>query len=206
MCGDQNYCLDESCAESGSYQAGTSLPRVLTYLKAMEEAGKNSNKDSIDIKIFTGKGNKCEKDVLGSRNCCTDAGWGKGIGIGSCSYEEKNLGLQKEKGHCIYVGSYCFEEESVTGMCIKKAQSYCCFDSKLSRIIQEQGRKQVDISLGSAETPNCRGLTVAEMQRLDFTKIDFTEYTQELTLDMQSISKDDIEDKVIDEVGKYEGR
>ena len=42
------------------------------------------------------------------------------------------------------------------------------------------------------------------MQRLDFTKIDFTEYTQELTLDMQSISKDDIEDKVIDEVGKYD--
>ena len=87
---------------------GTSLPKVLTYLKTMEEAKKDSNKDSVDIKIFTGKGNKCEKDVLGTRNCCTDSGWGKGVGLGSCSYEEQNLGLQKEKGMCVYVGSYCF--------------------------------------------------------------------------------------------------
>ena len=89
-------------------------------------------------------------------------------------------------------------------MCIKKAQSYCCFGSMLSRIIQEQGRNQIGLNLGSAESPNCRGLTVEEMQRLDFTQIDFTEYTQELTLDMKEISKEDIEGKVIDEIEGYD--
>ncbi len=201
ICGDQNYCLDETCAESGTYEVGKSLPKVLTYLKTMEEAKKDSNKDSVDIKIFTGSGNKCEKDVLGARNCCTGSGWGKGVGLGSCSYEEENLGLQKEKGHCIYVGSYCSEEEKLTGICLKKAESYCCFGSMLSRIIQEQGRSQIGLNLGTAESPNCSGLSLEQMQKLDFTKIDFTEYTQELTLDMKEISSKDIEDKVISEIG-----
>ncbi len=201
VCSNQEYCLDENCAESGEYEAGTSLPRVLTYLKALEETGKDSDKNDVNnIRIFTGSGNKCEKDVLGARNCCKDSGWGKDLGLGSCSYEEENLGLQKEKGHCIYVGSYCSEKEKLTGICIKKAQSYCCFGSVLSRIIQQQGRNQIGLNLGSAENPNCRGLTVEEMQRLDFTQIDFTEYTQELTLDMKEISREDIEDKVISEI------
>ena len=41
------------------------------------------------------------------------------------------------------------------------------------------------------------------MQSLNFGKIDFTEYTQELTLDMKSISSKDIENKVISEIVGY---
>lgn len=206
MCGDQSYCLDDNCAIGGTYEAGKSLPKVLTYLKTMEEAKKDSNKDSVDIKIFTGKGNKCEKDVLGTRNCCTDSGWGKGVGLGSCSYEEQNLGLQKEKGMCVYIGSYCSDEEKLTGLCLKKAESYCCFSSKLSRIIQEQGRNQIGLNLGTAETPNCSGLSPEEMQKLDFTKIDFTEYTSELTMQLNSPTSADVESKIISEISGYDGK
>jgi hypothetical protein len=222
MCGDQSYCLDGDCAIGGTYEAGKSLPKVLTYLKTMEEAKKDSNKDSVDIKIFTGKGNKCEKDVLGTRNCCTDSlasfsnaslardsansGWGKGVGLGSCSYEEQNLGLQKEKGMCVYIGSYCSSEEKLTGLCLKKAESYCCFSSKLSRIIQEQGRNQIGLNLGTAETPNCSGLSPEQMQKLDFTKIDFTQYTSELTMQLNSPTSADVEAKIISEISGYDGK
>lgn len=201
MCSNQKYCLSEECAQDTSYEKGNSLPKVLTYLKTLEEMNKDNNKEDVNnMQIFTGKGSKCEKDIFGARNCCKDSGWGDSIGIGNCSYEEENLALQKEKGHCIYIGSYCSQEEKLTGTCIKKAQSYCCFNSKLSKIIQQQGRNQIGLDLGNPESPNCRGLSVEEMQSLNFDKIDFTEYTQELTLDMQNISRDNIEDKVINEI------
>lgn len=201
ICSQQQYCLEESCADSLDYEVGTSLPRVLTYLKALEEIGESNNKDPANINIFTGKSGQCEKDVFGANNCCKDSGWGSSVGIGGCSYEEENLGLQKQKKFCIYVGSYCSEKEKLTKTCLKKAQSYCCFNSKLSRIIQEQGRPLLGIDFGSPQNPQCRGFTAEELQSLDFTKIDFTEYTSEITLDMKEISREDLEGNIITEIG-----
>ena len=201
VCSQQQYCLDESCADSLEYERGASLPRVLTYLKALEEVGEDNNKDPAFIKIFTGKSGQCEKDVFGASDCCKDSGWGSNVGIGGCSYEEENLRLQRQKKFCIYVGSYCSEKEKLTKICLKKAQSYCCFNSKLSRIIQEQGKPLLGIEFGSPQSPECRGFTAEELQSLDFTKIDFTEYTNEITLDMQQISQEDLEGKIITEIG-----
>jgi conjugal transfer mating pair stabilization protein TraN len=201
QCSDQEYCLDENCAGTIEYEANTSLPLVVTYLKSLEEIGKDMQQDPLDINIFTGKSNSCEKDIFGASNCCKNSGWGSGVGIGGCSYEEENLGLQKEEGYCVYVGSYCSEEEDLTGTCLKKAEGYCCFGSKLSRIIQQQGKPQIGVSFGSGESPQCRGFSVEEMQSLDFSQINFSEYTRELTLDMQEISKDDLESSIITTIG-----
>ena len=201
QCSGQEYCLDESCAGVIEYEANNSLPTVLTYLKAIEEAGKDSDKDTVDVTIFTGQSNSCEKDIFGANNCCKNSGWGDSVGIGGCSYEEENLGLQKEEGLCVYVGSYCSEEEDLTGTCLKKAEGYCCFNSKLSRIIQQQGKSQIGVGFGSGESPQCRGFTVQELQSIDFSQINFSEYTRELTIDMQQISKDDLEGDIINTIG-----
>nr|WP_255573934.1 conjugal transfer protein TraN [Erythrobacter sp. SCSIO 43205] len=45
------------------------------------------------------------------------------------------------QGLCAYVGTYC--SKKVLGVCVTKRKAYCCFESKLSRILQEQGRKQL---------------------------------------------------------------
>ncbi|MFX4593143.1 conjugal transfer protein TraN, partial [Acinetobacter baumannii] len=46
-----------------------------------------------------------------------------------------------------------------------------CFKSILAKIINREGRKQLGLSL---ET--CEGITVEQLQKLDFSKIDMTEF------------------------------
>ncbi|KJV52296.1 type-1V conjugative transfer system mating pair stabilization family protein [Orientia tsutsugamushi str. Gilliam] len=56
-----------------------------------------------------------------------------------------------------------------------RKSTYCCFQSKLARIFQEEARKQLKIDFGTPECPKCRGLTVEELQKVDFTKINMDE-------------------------------
>lgn len=55
--------------------------------------------------------------------------------------------------------------------CTEESRSYCCFKSILAKIINREGRKQLGLSL---ET--CEGITVEQLQKLDFSKIDMTEF------------------------------
>jgi len=64
---------------------------------------------------------------------------------------------------------------------VQKAKVYCCFNSKLARILHEKGRPQLDTFVssgmwGSKDNPYCRGFTPDEFQALDFGKIDLSEY------------------------------
>jgi conjugal transfer mating pair stabilization protein TraN len=60
-------------------------------------------------------------------------------------------------------------------------QVYCVFDGKLARIIQEQGRRdQLGVKFGSGDSPNCRGITVPELQSIDFDKINFSDFYEDL--------------------------
>lgn len=55
-----------------------------------------------------------------------------------------------------------------------------CFNSKLARTVQEEGRKQLGISWGTPERPVTRGFTLEEFQQLDFTKMDLTPVVAEI--------------------------
>lgn len=50
----------------------------------------------------------------------------------------------------------------------------------MAKLIQEQGRAQLNINFGEAKHPQCRGLTVAELSTLDFEKLDISELFVEL--------------------------
>jgi conjugal transfer mating pair stabilization protein TraN len=80
-------------------------------------------------------------------------------------------------GLCHYVGSYC--SDKVLGVCTSKRKSYCCFESKLSRILQEQGRRQIGKAWGEAREPTCEGFSIEEFQRLDLSEMDFSEVYDE---------------------------
>src|SRR3546814_14306045 len=54
-------------------------------------------------------------------------------------------------------------------------RSYCCFESKLSRILQEQGRIQLSKPWGAPKKEQCLGFTIEEFARLDLSLMDFTE-------------------------------
>ena len=63
---------------------------------------------------------------------------------------------------------------------MERTQTYCCFPSRLARIINEQGKAQLGRSWGDAQNPQCDGFTVAELQHLDFSTMDLSEFYAEI--------------------------
>jgi conjugal transfer mating pair stabilization protein TraN len=171
VCQGQIYCINGDCQQAKTIP-DTGLVKGLTYMSLIKKAGDEFNADGLSI--FAGAGKSCHKDIAGFNNCCADDGWGQDIGLASCSTDEKTLATQSSNGQCHLVGTYC-SNKSVFGICLEKRKSYCCFPSKLGRIIQEQGRPQVNKGWGSPQAPACEGLTIEQLQSLDFTKIDLTE-------------------------------
>ena len=90
-----------------------------------------------------------------------------------CSPSEVLLDRQDDAGLCHKIGTYC--SSSFLGICLSKRDVYCCFQSKISRILQEQGRPQLGKSWGTPKKPVCDGFTIFEFQQLDLSVMDFSE-------------------------------
>ena len=67
--------------------------------------------------------------------------------------EEFELAAKREMKTCHKVGSY--SESKFLELASMEYNSYCCFSSPLSRILQVQIRKQLKTGWGSAEHPDC---------------------------------------------------
>ncbi len=168
-CGDQTYCLDGNCFDA-SYEPSQDFALAVSHLGAAEAVAKDFDKENLSI--FAGESLRCGKTQIGFSNCCRDSGWGVDIGLSQCSEQEKLLGMKRQSGQCHYVGSY--KRGNIFNR--RKYYRYCCFNSKLARIIQQQGRAQLGIGWGSARNPSCRGFTPDELTRIDFSRIDFSEF------------------------------
>lgn len=179
ICGGEFFCKDGSCAQA---QTGISnmFGQAVSSLAAVVAAGKDvAALNGENVRAFTGKGMSCKKFAAGFNNCCKDSGWGQDIGLSSCSSDEKALGKAKDRKLTVYVGEYC--SKKVLGVCLEKKRGYCVFDSKLARIVQEQGRRgQLGTGFGSGSSPDCRGITVEELQRLNFRVMDFSDFYSDL--------------------------
>lgn len=115
-----------------------------------------------------------------------------------CDQKDMETAMLRGSGMCHEVGSYC--ASSFLGVCLQKARGHCCFNAKLGRIIQEQGRPQLksfngDL-WGTAKKPMCRGFTPEEFQALDFSKMDLSEYYSDVEARAQSDIQIDMEDRV----------
>ncbi len=179
VCGDELFCTDGSCVLDNNGK-NDMFAKAASELAAVAAAGKDvAELNSNNVKIFTGKGVSCKKFAAGFSNCCKDSGWGQDVGLASCSSEEKALGKAKEKRLTVYVGEYC--SKKVLGVCLEKKRGYCEFDSKLAQIVQQQGRSwQLGIGFGSGKSPDCRGITPEELQKIDFSKVDFSAFYDDL--------------------------
>jgi conjugal transfer mating pair stabilization protein TraN len=177
----KNYCSPHPCQQWAS---------SLEIDDTVEGANDKQPDGQIDengnclgtIYIFNGNDYRCRPPGLqtGGSNCCKKTTtW---FGLGTCKEREKILAKLRSwgklDGQCHYVGSYCAVK--VLGICLQKKKTYCCFHSVLARIVQEQGRKQLGMGWGEPKSPNCRGFTPDEFQRLDFSKMDFSEWYEDL--------------------------
>lgn len=94
--------------------------------------------------------------------------------IWKCSKEELDLGVQRQMKNCSKIGTYC-ASKSLFG-CVEKRTSFCCFNSPLSRIMQEQIRPQLSMSFGSAEDPDCSGLPIERFGEINWDRVNLDEW------------------------------
>ncbi|EBQ8722044.1 type-F conjugative transfer system mating-pair stabilization protein TraN, partial [Salmonella enterica subsp. enterica serovar Typhimurium] len=167
ICGGDVFCLDGECDKAQSGKSND-FGEAVSQLAALAAAGKDvAALNGIDVRAFTGQAKFCKKAAAGYSNCCKDSGWGQDIGLAKCSSDEKALAKAKTNKLTVSVGEFC--SKKVLGVCLEKKRSYCQFDSKLAQIVQQQGRNgQLHISFGSSKHPDCRGITVDELQQIKF--------------------------------------
>jgi len=96
----------------------------------------------------------------------------------ACEPEEHILSMKLGQNLCHEVGDYC--SNKFLGKCITKTRSQCCFNSRLARIINEQGRAQIGKSWGSAKSPDCSGFTIDEFASIDFSRVDLSAFVAEV--------------------------
>ena len=97
-----------------------------------------------------------------------------------CEDEEFELAAKREMKTCHKVGSY--RKSKLLGLSSMSFNSYCCFNSPLSRILQVQIRQQLNMGWGSAKHPDCSGITPEVLQIVDWNRIDLSEWLALLKL------------------------
>lgn len=172
--GNTPFCMDGNCRDQ-TWENNDELMSSVAQLSILKEMQGNFKNGFL----FKGEDNRCSKYVLSFKDCCgSGKGWGKDMGLGSCKAQEKLLNTKRKAGLCHRVGTYC--DKKVLGQCVMKKTSFCCFGSKLLKAFHEQGRVQIKMGWGSPERPLCRGFTIEEVQRIDFSKLDLREVFEEL--------------------------
>ena len=165
-----------------SYEKNTEFGQTISIFGVLESLGESIAEKGFNPNhscIFHGNSSKCRRsfDSKNLFDCChkkdcEGRGIFIGLDLGRCSKEERDLFEKVQKGKCHRVGH--IKKPFMTN------HVYCCFSTKLARIIQEEGHKQLGISWGEPEKPNCQGLTLSQLQSLDFEQMDFTDFIEEI--------------------------
>jgi len=200
-CGGQLYCLEDGCFDAG-YPPNQNLGRAGAQLSVIKAVSDEMALDSLEI--FKGGDSRCGvsvADAVGAQNCCSLSGWAEGTF--RCSFEEEQLAQLRNAARTHYVGAYC-ENRSFLGICTKRTQTYCTFNSKLARIIAEQGRIQLGRGWGSAEQPDCSGFTPEEIRQLDFSAMDLSEFYTDVVESMPTIDQGELEQRMRDRISQQQ--
>ena len=189
-----HVCVSKTTAPTDTVDTGGSFP---------DDAGPRDTHGNClgQLSLFSGASKRCRRagTQTAYQNCChnknpplTDTVGAEGepnqieyrqektsfeFWDNQCDVQDQETSLLADSDYCIYLGTYCAETWPLVG-CVQRNRSYCCFNSKLARMIQEQGRAQIPSmgGFGGAQSPHCRGFTMEEFQALDFTKIDLGGY------------------------------
>ncbi|NRN29694.1 conjugal transfer protein TraN [Photorhabdus heterorhabditis] len=94
----------------------------------------------------------------------------------ACDQKEMEASIHKNQKSCFTLDTdRCVKYLNLgfTKKCVKKATDMCCYNSMLSRVIMQQAYPQLGIDPVAS---NCAGLSIVQIQNLDFDKIDLTEW------------------------------
>lgn len=211
-------CIDGNCVDK-SYLTNGEMMDSLSKLHATSNM--KPDKD-FNFNLFAGSNNHCSKKMAGYSNCCpeTSRGWGKQIGS-KCTKDEVSLMNLRSKNLCVYAGKTTSKKLGVDTV-VK--HHFCCFGNILEKVVQVEGRKQLGMNFGTGESPNCRGLTIEEItgydkdgnkvpgkNGLDFSKMDFSEFINDIKVKFAGAYKAPNQEEIGDtiknhmKIHKYDG-
>lgn len=95
--------------------------------------------------------------------------------IWECEQSEYELAAKKSLRTCVYLGTWCTANNEFN-VCLGEKESYCCFSSPLARILQEQIRPQLGMSFGDKKSPDCSGIPIASLARVNWSKVNLDEW------------------------------
>lgn len=176
------FCLDGNCdaVYKAGYQSNDEIAEAIAQLEMLSGIRKGmTDANNLNFNIFSGSAKQCHKKVLDSSNCCDESGWFKKLGIQKCPQQVIELASQVRKKRCEYVGEYCASKEKLTGTCLRKTRTYCCYPTVLAKTIRLAAKTQLRKDLGTAQEPKCEGLEIRDIEALDFSGIDFKEFYEE---------------------------
>jgi hypothetical protein len=167
-------CIDGNCVDKG-YETNGEMMDSLSKLYAISNM--NPDKDG-KFNLFQGSNQHCDKKPMEYSNCCQigGKGWGKSLGA-KCTKDEQILIDMRSKKLCVYVGKDSTKKMGVT---VVNKHRFCCFGNLLDKVIQVEGRKQLGRSFGTGTKPDCRGLSLEDIQRIDWSLVDFGEFIEDL--------------------------
>jgi hypothetical protein len=187
-------CIDGHCVDK-SYMTNGEMMDSISKLYAVS----SMNPDKLgNFNLFQGYCDHCSKKATSYTNCCAidPKGWGKNLGA-KCTKDENDLMDKRSKKLCVYVGKV---NKQTMGVTTVVKHHYCCFGSILDKVLQVEGRKQLGMNFGSGGSPNCRGFTLEEIQRIDWDKVDFTEFIEDFKVKFfgkyKSPNPDEISERV----------
>ena len=153
ICGGDVYCVNGEC-EAIEREASDEFKDAVVALNALGQA--NAEFDEATLTLFRGTRESCSHKVFGLSNCCS----GKGVPLltpwlCSCSRE-----AARREGRCraLPQGRHLLLIELPWHLRHASKDVYCCFQSKISRILQEQGRPQIGKPWGQAQDRDLRRL------------------------------------------------
>jgi conjugal transfer mating pair stabilization protein TraN len=173
----------QASEEGPVFQENTELGQAMAQLDVLNKVQgeiKGAGGSDLPLNIFKGTLNRCTMAFANFKNCCAkEKGWGLRLNLSGCSGEDQQTNQKVSARKCVDLGQYCAEK--ILGVCIRKKRTHCCFDTKLARVLHEQGRR---FGWGSAEKPNCRGFTIQELTALQFDAINFSEVFEDVLSSM----------------------
>jgi len=179
---------------------------ALASLVGMAQADRETSGSSVTI--FDGTDKRCGRSVGGIKNCCRDSGVLLSLGFGTCDNEAIELAVQKEENRCVHVGSYC-SKKAFFGTCLKKKQTYCCFQAEIGKVITEAGREQMGMDWGTPKNPDCSGFTVEEFQQINLENVDWSSVSADIMKDLDIGDTSSLQDQLTNSINNMidgEGR
>lgn len=104
-----------------------------------------------------------------------------------CDQKEILVAMKRKADLCHYIGSYC--SSKALGGCVTKMETQCCYISKLTKIVNVQGKAQLGRGWGTPENPSCEGFTAQDLEKIDFSKMDLAGFYDDVYANMANVSK-----------------